>query len=63
MAVEQASIFGWQRFVGNKGDRRGAFTCVDDKFLGKDEKVLVQLVCRDSADKERRLTAELAERC
>ena len=50
-------------FLGNKGDRRGAFTCVDDKFLSKDERVLVQLVCRDEAGKEQKLTAELAERC
>lgn len=50
-------------FIGNKGDRRGAFTCVDDKFLAKGERVLVQLVCSDAAGKERRLTAELAERC
>ena len=50
-------------FIGNKGDRRGAFTCVDDKFLAKGERVLVQLVCSDAAGKERRLTAELLERC
>lgn len=50
-------------FMGNKGDRTGAFTCVDDKFLPAGERVLVQLVCRDGAGKEQRLTAELAERC
>jgi len=50
-------------FIGNKGDRTGAFTCVDDKFLPAGERVLVQLVCRDAAGKEQRLTAELAERC
>ena len=50
-------------FMGNRGDRSGAFTCVDDKFLPAGARVLVQLVCRDSTDKERRLTAELAERC
>lgn len=50
-------------FIGNRGDRAGAFTCVDDKFLPKGEHVLVQLVCRDAAGKERRLTAQLAERC
>lgn len=50
-------------FVGNRGDRKGAFTCVDDTFLPKCERVLVQLLCRDAAGKEQRLTAELAERC
>lgn len=50
-------------FIGNRGDRTGAFTCVDDKFLAAGERVLVQLVCKDAAGKERRLTAELAERC
>ncbi|HEX5138885.1 MAG TPA: hypothetical protein VFY93_18085 [Planctomycetota bacterium] len=50
-------------FIGQRGDRRGTFTCVDDKFLPEGEKVLVQLVCRDTAGKERKLTAELAERC
>ena len=50
-------------FMGNKGDRTGAFTCVDDTFLPAGERVLVQLVCKDAAGKEQRLTAELAERC
>jgi hypothetical protein len=50
-------------FLGNRGDRTGAFSCVDDKFLPAGERVLVQLVCRDTAGKEQRLTAELAERC
>jgi len=50
-------------FMGNKGDRTGAFSSVDDKFLPQGERVLVQLVCKDVAGKEQRLTAELAERC
>lgn len=50
-------------FMGNKGDRTGAFSCVDDKFLAADEHVLAQLAYRDGAGKEQRLVAELAERC
>jgi len=50
-------------FMGNRGDRKGAFSCVDDKFLPAGEKVLAQLVCKDAAGKEQRLTWELKERC
>lgn len=50
-------------FLGNRGDRPGAFTCVDDKFLAKDEFVLAELRYRDGAGKERRWLAKLTERC
>lgn len=50
-------------FMGNKGDRTGAFSCVDDKFLPAGEKVLAQLVCKDMAGKEQRLAWEMKERC
>jgi hypothetical protein len=50
-------------FLGNRGDRTGAFTCVDDKFLPKDEFVVAELRYRDGQGKERRAIAELKERC
>jgi hypothetical protein len=50
-------------FMGNRGDRRGAFTCVDDTFLPKDEFVAAELRYRDGQGKEQRAIAELKERC
>ncbi len=61
--LARGAVTDFKVFIGNKGDRTGAFTCVDDKFLKAKERVLVQLVCRDAAGKEQRLTAELTERC
>jgi hypothetical protein len=61
--LARGGVTDFKVFIGNKGDRTGAFTCVDDKFLKAKERVLVQLVCRDAAGKEQRLTAELTERC
>ncbi|MBK9384817.1 MAG: hypothetical protein IPN34_08390 [Planctomycetes bacterium] len=50
-------------FVGNRGDRRGAFSCVDQKFLLADEPVQATLIYRDGAGKEQRFLALLRERC
>jgi hypothetical protein len=50
-------------FVGNRGDRRGAFTCVDDGFLPKNEFVLAELRYVDGAGKEKRWLAKLTSRC
>lgn len=50
-------------FVGNRGDRTGAFLCVDDEFLPADEYVQATLIYRDQADKERRVRVKLTERC
>lgn len=50
-------------FIGNRGDRTGAFTCVDDKFLTADEFVLAEVICRDRGDKELRWLVKLTERC
>jgi hypothetical protein len=61
--LHRGQVNDFKVFLGNKGDRRGAFTCVDDKFLPAGEKVIAQLVCRDGAGKEQRLTWEMKERC
>ncbi|MBL8901184.1 MAG: hypothetical protein JNM84_26390 [Planctomycetes bacterium] len=50
-------------FVGNRGDRRGGFSCVDQKFLPADEPVQATLIYRDRSGKEQRLLAMLRERC
>ncbi len=48
--------------MGNRGDRPGAFTCVNNRFLPEGERILVQLVCKDETGVDRRLTGELKER-
>jgi hypothetical protein len=48
--------------IGNRGDRDDAFSWVDERFLPEGEKVLVQLVCKDSSGVERKVNAELKER-
>lgn len=48
--------------IGNRGDRDAAFSWVDETFLPEGEKVLVQLVCKDTGGTERKLTGELKER-
>ena len=50
-------------FVGNRGDRTGAFLCVDQKFLDKDEYVLATLLYLDADGKEQRYRVKLTERC
>lgn len=49
--------------IGSRGDRDAAFSwLMDEKFLPEGERVLVQLVCKDAAGAERKLTADLKER-
>ena len=50
-------------FVGNRGDRRGNFSCVDQKFLPADEHVQATLIYRDRDGHEQRYLAKLRERC
>jgi len=50
-------------FVGNRGSRRGAFTCVDDKFLPSGEYVLATLLYETTDGKRARYQAKLTERC
>ncbi len=50
-------------FVGNVGDRRGAFTTVDDKFLPAGEAPTATLLWTDADGKPQQTKWELAERC
>lgn len=50
-------------FVGNRGDRRGAFSAVDDKFLPEGEAPFATLLWTDAAGKEQRTRFELPLRC
>ena len=50
-------------FVGNRGSRTGAFTCVDDQFLPAGEYVLATLLYRDGRGKRQRYQAKLTSRC
>mgnify|MGYP001420635178 CR=1 FL=1 len=50
-------------FVGNRGDRRGTFVCVDDKFLEPAEYVDATLIYADTSGKEQRYHVKLTERC
>jgi hypothetical protein len=50
-------------FLGNRGDRTGAFTCVNDKFLASDEFVEATLLYVDRDGKQQRVLAKLRERC
>jgi len=50
-------------FVGNRGDRTGTFTCVDDEFLPEGEYPVATLIYQDGDGKERRVHVKLTERC
>jgi hypothetical protein len=50
-------------FVGNRGDRTGTFTAVDDKFLPAGEYALATLIYEDQSGKQRTQTFELRQRC
>jgi hypothetical protein len=50
-------------FVGNRGDRRGAFSAVDDKFLPDGVAPDATLIWTDQDGKERRTKFTLPERC
>ncbi len=50
-------------FVGNRGDRAGAFSAVDDKFLPTGIAPEATLIWRDAAGKEQRTKYTLPERC
>jgi hypothetical protein len=60
--LKRGQVNDFKVFIGNRGDRTGAFSCVDETFLPEGESVLVQLVCKDATGKERKLTAELKDR-
>jgi hypothetical protein len=50
-------------FVGNRGDRRGAYSAVDDKFLPAGVVPDATLIWTDADGKERRTKFPLPERC
>jgi hypothetical protein len=50
-------------FVGNRGDRVGAFAAVDDKFLPADEFAVATLHYRDQDGKPQTERFELKQRC
>lgn len=50
-------------FVGNRGDRAGAFSAVDDKFVAVEDSPVATLRYRDAAGAAKELQFELRERC
>jgi hypothetical protein len=50
-------------FVGNRGDRAGAFSAVDDKFLPAGVVPEATLIWSDAAGREQRTRFTLTERC
>ncbi len=50
-------------FVGNAGDRRGAFSAVDDEFLPAGEVLVATLLWTDRDGEPRETTFALPERC
>jgi hypothetical protein len=50
-------------FVGNRGDRTGAFAAVDDKFLPEGEYAIATLHYTDSAGQPAHAQFDLRERC
>lgn len=50
-------------FVGNRGDRTGAFACVDQDFLTEHEYVQATLLYRDTDDEQQSLLVKLTRRC
>ena len=50
-------------FVGNRGDRTGTFSTVNDRFLPKGADPEATLICTDMNGKERRIRWTLSRRC
>jgi hypothetical protein len=50
-------------FVGNRGDRAGAFSAVDDKFVAVEDSPFATLRYQDGAGTAKELRFELRERC
>jgi hypothetical protein len=61
--LRPGAITDFKVFVGNRGDRVGAFAAVDDKFLPKGEVVLATLHYTTRAGKAATAHYELPERC
>jgi hypothetical protein len=61
--LNRGTLNDFKVFIGNRGDRTGAFTCVDDKFLPKDGYVLATLVYTATDGKRKRYQVKLTSRC
>jgi hypothetical protein len=60
---QRGQVTDFKVFVGNRGDRTGAFSCVDQKFLPAGAHLLATLLYRDVEGKRRRHQARLTGRC
>jgi hypothetical protein len=61
--LARGSSTDFKVFVGNRGDRRGAFSAVDDEFLPADEAPVATLLWTDRDGKRRETPFRLPERC
>jgi hypothetical protein len=61
--MERGKENDFKVFIGNAGSGRGTFTCVDDKFLAKQEYVLAQLSYTSPSGRKQTEPAELRQRC
>lgn len=61
--LKRGSATEFKVFVGNRGDRTGTFSCVDDKFLKKKDSPEATLLFEDVDGKKRRVHVKLTERC
>jgi hypothetical protein len=61
--LERGKDTDFKVFLGNRGSKRGGFSCVDDKFLPKAEHVLATLLYTDGRGKQQRVQAKLTSRC
>jgi hypothetical protein len=50
-------------FVGNRGDRTGTFSCVDDDFVATADSPIATLICMNTSGKEERYSVKLTSRC
>lgn len=61
--LRRGSDSDFKVFVGNRGDRVGAFSAVDDEFLPEGELVVATLQYRDRAGKPATARFELKQKC
>lgn len=61
--LKRGESHDFEVFVGNQGDRTGAFSAVDDAFVPVADSPVATLIWRDDAGKEHRTKWELKERC
>lgn len=61
--LERGRATEFKVFVGNRGDRTGAFFCVDDKFVAIKDSPTATLIYEDEGGKKRRHHVKLTSRC